>query len=77
MTIHPVAAQMPEVELEAQGDLPPGTADLARAKVLTLLDEVREPVLCVRIRFTRVHDPATERPFITQALTSRQEQPTP
>ncbi|MFD5462165.1 sigma 54 modulation/S30EA ribosomal C-terminal domain-containing protein [Kitasatospora sp. NPDC127059] len=67
MTIEPVPSQTPEVELEAQGDLPPGTADLARNKVLTLLDQVREPVLSVRIRLTRMHNPAAERPFLAQA----------
>ncbi|MGW2250948.1 ribosome hibernation promotion factor [Kitasatospora sp. NPDC001660] len=67
MATDPVASQTPEVELEAQGDLPPDMAELARNKVLTLLDGVREPVLSVRIRLTRMHNPATERPFIAQA----------
>ncbi|MFH9352277.1 HPF/RaiA family ribosome-associated protein [Kitasatospora sp. NPDC017646] len=67
MTTEPVAGQTPEVEIEAQGDLPPDAADLARTKVLTLLDQVREPVLSVRIRLTRTHNPATERPFVAQA----------
>ncbi|MGW7446601.1 ribosome hibernation promotion factor [Kitasatospora sp. NPDC054795] len=67
MTTEPVASQTPQVELETQGDLPPDAAELARNKVLTLIDAVREPVLSVRIRLTHMHNPATERPFIAQA----------
>ncbi|MEU8516887.1 HPF/RaiA family ribosome-associated protein [Kitasatospora sp. NPDC048722] len=67
MTTDPVASQTPQVELEAQGDLPSGSTDLARKKILTLLDNVAEPVLSVRIRLTHMHNPATERPFIAQA----------
>ncbi|MBO1418818.1 HPF/RaiA family ribosome-associated protein, partial [Streptomyces sp. FH025] len=67
MATEPVASQTPQVEVEARGDLPPGTGELARNKVLTLLDNVSEPVLSVRIRLTRTHNPATERPFVAQA----------
>ncbi|BFV55387.1 HPF/RaiA family ribosome-associated protein [Kitasatospora sp. CMC57] len=67
MATDPVASQTPEIELEAQGDLPPGMAELARNKILTLLDQVREPVLSVRIRLTRIHNPATDRPYGAQA----------
>ncbi|KIQ64645.1 integrase [Kitasatospora griseola] len=67
MATDPVPSQTPEVELEAQGDLPPGMPELARNKVLSLLDEVPEPVLSVRIRLSQTHNPATERPFIAQA----------
>ncbi|MFI8458546.1 sigma 54 modulation/S30EA ribosomal C-terminal domain-containing protein [Kitasatospora sp. NPDC085464] len=59
--------QTPEIQVEAQGDLQPGVAELARTKVLALLDEAREPVLSVRIRLTRMHNPATERPCLAQA----------
>ncbi|WP_344636589.1 sigma 54 modulation/S30EA ribosomal C-terminal domain-containing protein [Kitasatospora cystarginea] len=63
----PVTHQKPEIEVKARGDLPPGTVQLARTKVLALLDEVREPVLFARIRLTRTHNPATERPCLAQA----------
>ncbi|MGW3044839.1 hypothetical protein ACWC9T_33450 [Kitasatospora sp. NPDC001159] len=74
MATEPVASQTPEVELEAQSDLPPGAADLARTKVLTLLDWIREPVLSVRIRLTRMHNmDALGQPFVfyTDELTGR------
>jgi len=67
MSNRPMPTQTPEVQVEAQGDLPPGMAELARTKVLALLDGVREPVLSVRIRLTRMHNPATERPCLAQA----------
>lgn len=57
----------PEIQIEAQGDLPPGASELVRAKVLALLDEIRDPVLFVRIRLTRMRNPATERPCLAQA----------
>ncbi|WP_371494669.1 sigma 54 modulation/S30EA ribosomal C-terminal domain-containing protein [Kitasatospora sp. NBC_00374] len=67
MAHRPMPTQTPGIQVEAQSDLPPGSAELARGKVLTLLDEVREPVLFVRIRLTRSNNPATERPYLAQA----------
>jgi hypothetical protein len=63
----PATKPRPEIQVEVQGDLPSGTAELARTKVLALLDEIRDPVLFARIRISRTHNPATERPFLAQA----------
>jgi hypothetical protein len=63
----PMTRPRPEIQVEVQGDLPPGTGELARAKVSTLLDGIREPVLFVRIRLSRMRNPSTERPCLAQA----------
>ncbi|MEV7180214.1 HPF/RaiA family ribosome-associated protein [Kitasatospora sp. NPDC093679] len=67
MTTDSTPRQTPAVELQAQGDLPPGTTERARAKVLSVVERIREPVLSVRIRLTRMNNPAAERPFAAQA----------
>jgi ribosome-associated translation inhibitor RaiA len=56
----------PEIQVEAQGGIPPGTAEKAREKVGALLRRVRQPVLFARIRLTHAHNPATARPFMIQ-----------
>ncbi|WP_042364536.1 ribosome hibernation promotion factor [Streptacidiphilus neutrinimicus] len=63
----PVKRPGPEIQVEVQGDLPPGTAERARAKVQAVLDEISDPVLYVRIRLSRMRNPSTERPCLAQA----------
>ncbi|GAA2243931.1 HPF/RaiA family ribosome-associated protein [Kitasatospora cystarginea] len=67
MVNKPMTGQTPEVRVEIHGDLPPGTAEVARSTVLALVEETREPVLSVRIRLTRMDDPTVERPCLAQA----------
>ncbi|MGK4585286.1 sigma 54 modulation/S30EA ribosomal C-terminal domain-containing protein [Kitasatospora sp. HPMI-4] len=67
MVNKPMTGQTPEVRIEIQGDLPPGTAESARSAMLAVLGEAPEPVLSARIRLTRMADPAAERPFLAQA----------
>jgi ribosome-associated translation inhibitor RaiA len=53
--------------VEAQGQMPPDSADYARAKVLALVGEMREPVLYARVKLTAMANPAMEQPAIAQA----------
>ncbi|ASN22840.1 hypothetical protein LK07_01015 [Streptomyces pluripotens] len=59
--------EAPEIQVEVQGQMPPGVIDYAREKVGVLTDRTREPVLFARVRLTQVANPATERPAIAQA----------
>jgi ribosome-associated translation inhibitor RaiA len=63
----PVTRPTPEIQVEVQGDLPPGTAERARAKVLAVLEGIGEPVLFVRVRLSRTRNPSAERPCLAQA----------
>lgn len=56
-----------DVQVEARGPMAPDSTEYARDKVLTLLGQVREPVLFARVRLTRMTNPAIERPAIAQA----------
>ncbi|MDI2124786.1 HPF/RaiA family ribosome-associated protein [Yinghuangia seranimata] len=58
---------VPEIKVEAQGDLPRGADEYARGKIAALLESVREPVLFARVRLTQTRNPATERPAVAQA----------
>jgi hypothetical protein len=56
-----------EVRVETHGRVPDGSADLASAKVGSLLLVAAEPVLSARVTLAVLADPAVERPAIAQA----------
>ena len=55
------------VRVETHGKVPNGSADLAAAKVSSLLLVAAEPVLSARVTLAVAADPAVERPAIAQA----------
>ncbi|MFF4137301.1 HPF/RaiA family ribosome-associated protein [Streptomyces mirabilis] len=57
----------PEIQVEAQGPMPPGTVEYAQEKVRALTGRTREPVLYARVKLTHMANPAVERPAIAQA----------
>ncbi|MFI8089338.1 sigma 54 modulation/S30EA ribosomal C-terminal domain-containing protein [Streptomyces sp. NPDC086080] len=59
--------QAPEIQVEAQGQMPPGVIEYAREKVRALTGRTREPVLFARVKLTHMANPALERPAIAQA----------
>ncbi|KUN89505.1 integrase [Streptomyces bungoensis] len=59
--------QAPEIQVETQGEMPPGAAEYAQEKVRALTGRTREPVLYARVRLTRMANPAMQRPAIAQA----------
>jgi hypothetical protein len=66
MTNPTAANPVPEIQVERQGDLPPGIAGQARTEVSALLAGVEQPVLFARIRLSRTRNPATDRPYLAQ-----------
>ncbi|HEY7147506.1 MAG TPA: HPF/RaiA family ribosome-associated protein [Streptosporangiaceae bacterium] len=61
------ATETATVRVETHGKVPNGSADLAAAKVASLLLAVTEPVLSARVTLAVAADPAVERPAIAQA----------
>ncbi|MEN1890804.1 sigma 54 modulation/S30EA ribosomal C-terminal domain-containing protein [Streptomyces mirabilis] len=57
----------PEIQVEAQGPMPPGAVEYAQEKVRVLTGRTREPVLYARVKLTHMANPAVERPAIAQA----------
>jgi ribosome-associated translation inhibitor RaiA len=57
----------PGVRVETRGRVPEGSADLAAAKVSSLLQIAAEPVLSARVTVAVSADPAVERPAVAQA----------
>ncbi|UXA14693.1 HPF/RaiA family ribosome-associated protein [Mycobacterium sp. SMC-8] len=55
-----------DVDVTTHGEFP-GAADYAQAKIGGLSRLARRPVTYARVRLTRRHDPAVERPVIAQA----------
>ncbi len=60
------ATETAAVRVETHGKVPNGSADLAAAKVSSLLAAVAEPVLSARVTLAVAADPAVERPAIAQ-----------
>ncbi len=59
----------PEIQVEAQGPMPPGAVEYAQEKVRALTGRTREPVLYARVKLTHMANPAVERPTaIAQAI---------
>lgn len=56
-----------DVRVETDGNISPGTAESARAKVTAALEDVREPVFSARVRLGRARNPAADRPVSAQA----------
>lgn len=54
-----------DVEVTTHGDFP-GIAEYARTKIGGLARIVHRPILRARVRLTRSHDPAVERPVVAQ-----------
>ncbi len=52
------------VRVETRGKVPAGMADLAVAKVGSLLRHTAEPVLFARVTLTMAADPAVEQPAV-------------
>ncbi|NBM20625.1 sigma 54 modulation/S30EA ribosomal C-terminal domain-containing protein [Streptomyces sp. GC420] len=61
------ALEIPEIQVETRGQVPPDAARYAREKVQAVLGQTREPILFARVKLTRTANPATERPVIAQA----------
>jgi hypothetical protein len=61
------ATETAAVRVETHGRVPNGSADLAVAKVSSLLLAVAEPVLSARVTLAVAADPVVERPAIAQA----------
>ncbi|GHJ33830.1 hypothetical protein TPA0910_82630 [Streptomyces hygroscopicus subsp. sporocinereus] len=57
----------PEIQVEAQGQMPPGVIAYAQEKVGVVTGRTREPVLFARVRLTHMANPAMERPALAQA----------
>ncbi|MFW6205448.1 MAG: sigma 54 modulation/S30EA ribosomal C-terminal domain-containing protein [Actinomycetota bacterium] len=55
------------VELEAEDGFPENVQDRARTKIDELTRYTPEPILHARVRLSRSHNPAVERPVIAQA----------
>lgn len=58
---------LPDIQVKTQGEMPRDAADRARAKVLTLVSQVREPVLFARVKLTWRANPAVEQRALAQA----------
>ncbi|WP_406176217.1 HPF/RaiA family ribosome-associated protein [Streptomyces sp. NBC_00996] len=63
----PAPQQAPEIQVETQGQMPPGAVEYAQEKVRALTGRTREPVLYARVKLTCMANPAMERPAIAQA----------
>ena len=61
------AAETAAVRVETHGRVPRGSADLAAAKVGSLLRVAAEPVLSARVTVAVAADPAVARPAVAQA----------
>jgi len=61
------AAQIAQVRVETHGRVPDGSAELAEAKVSSLLQAAAEPVLSARVTLAVAADPAVTRPAVAQA----------
>ncbi|EST36807.1 sigma 54 modulation/S30EA ribosomal C-terminal domain-containing protein [Streptomyces roseochromogenus] len=59
--------QAPEIQVETQGEMPPGVIEYAQEKVRALTSRTREPVPFARVKLTHMANPAIERPAIAQA----------
>ncbi|MCV7127262.1 ribosome hibernation promotion factor [Mycolicibacterium vanbaalenii] len=59
------ASPVVDVEVTTHGDFP-GIAEYARTKIGGLARIVHRPILRARVRLTRSHDPAVERPVVAQ-----------
>ncbi len=59
--------QVPEIQVETQGQMPPGAAEYAQDKVRALFGRTRKPVLFARVKLTHVAKAALDRPAIAQA----------
>jgi ribosome-associated translation inhibitor RaiA len=59
--------QTPQVRVETRGRVPEGSADLAAAKVGSLLRVAARPVLSVRVTLAVAADPAVARPAVARA----------
>lgn len=57
-------ATRPAVRVETAGKVPTGMAELAGAKIGSVLRHAAEPVLFARIRLTMAADPAVEQPAV-------------
>jgi ribosome-associated translation inhibitor RaiA len=58
---------LPNIQVQTQGEMPRDSADRARAKVLALVNQVREPVLFARVKLTWRANQAMERRALAQA----------
>ena len=61
------ASPVVDVEVTTHGDFP-GIAEYARTKIGGLARIVHRPILRARVRLTRSHDPAVERPVVAVHL---------
>ena len=61
------AAETAQVRVETHGRVPNGSAELAEAKVGSLLRAAAEPVLSARVTLAVAADPAVARPAVAQA----------
>lgn len=59
--------QAPEIQVETQGQMPPGAIEYAREKIRALIGRTRSPVLFARVKLTHMANPAMERPALAQA----------
>ncbi|MER6122117.1 HPF/RaiA family ribosome-associated protein [Streptomyces sp. NPDC001795] len=59
--------QAPEIQVETQGQMPPGVIEYAQEKLRALIGRTRKPVLFVRVKLTQMTNPAMARPAIAQA----------
>ncbi|MFE9094732.1 HPF/RaiA family ribosome-associated protein [Streptomyces sp. NPDC007264] len=59
--------QAPDIQVEAQGQMPPDVTEYAREKVGALIERTREPVLFARVKLTHMANPAMQRPAVAQA----------
>lgn len=57
----------PDIQVRSHGDIPSGSAEYARTKVLALTGRMRQPILFARVKLTSTANPATERPALAQA----------
>ncbi|WP_338051701.1 sigma 54 modulation/S30EA ribosomal C-terminal domain-containing protein [Pseudonocardia acidicola] len=60
-------ADVPVVETSGHGELPVGALGYLQRTIVALLRPAPEPVLGVRIRLTRLPDPAVTHPMVAQA----------
>ena len=58
---------VPEVVVEARGEVPVDAVQYARSRIGVLADHAHGPILFARAKLTKVGDPAVARPSIAQA----------
>ncbi|PBC75844.1 hypothetical protein BX265_0526 [Streptomyces sp. TLI_235] len=61
------SAVVPVIEVEVRGEMPPESAEYARATVLAVACHARERVLSARVRLIQGRDPAVRRSAVARA----------